>query len=283
VAKAKPKARPIVLAVVSDVHAGSTVAPAPSEGVRYADGGRYEPSKSQLWLWERWNEYWIEVARIRQQHDASLGILVNGDCCDGPGHHGTHQSVAPNSYEEQSYIIRRVFEVPQQLASPDWWVLTQGTRAHVGDAESALARSLNAIKDPVTDSWVWYRWTADLHGVHIDATHHGRTGGRPWTMASAAGILASEIMMEHAQAGVRWPDLAIRSHKHTPADSGDMHPVRVLATPAWQLMTDFGYKVVPEKSVNAVVGGYIVVIQPDGTYDVLKKLYRVLPPKPWRP
>ena len=282
VARKTKEKRPIVLAVVSDVHAGSTVAPCPPEGVRFDDGGRYDPSKPQLWLWEKWEAFWQRVDAVRRQHGAQLGVLVNGDACDGPGHPGTHQSIAPNSYEEQSYVINRVFSVPMAL-TPDWTVIVRGTRVHVGDAESALSRHMNAIKDPATDSWTWYKWRADLHGVLIDATHHGRTGGRPWTKGSGVGALAAEILMEHAQAGVRWPDIAIRSHKHTEADSGDQHPVRVLATPSWQLATDFGWRVVPEKVVNTVYGGYILVIQPDGTYEVIKELYRLTPDQPWRP
>lgn len=276
---------PIILAVVSDVHAGSTLAVCPPEGVAFDDGGRYVPSKGQRWLWENWCDYWQWIAGLREQHGATLGVLCNGDAVDGPGHHDTHQSISPNNAEAQSHVIERVFSVPKAIA-PDWWVIVKGTESHVGkgaDAESGLARSLGAKREPTTGAWSWYEWRADLHGVRIHATHHGRTGGRPWTQASAVGILATEILVHHAQAGVPAPHLAIRSHKHTPADSGDLHPVRVLATPAWQMMTAFGHKVVPEWVVNSVYGGYAIVIHPDGRHEVLKRLYRPDPAPVWRP
>lgn len=276
-------AAPIVLAVVSDVHAGSTVAPCPPEGLRLEDGGTVLPSKAQNWLWECWEDYWRAVADVRQAQGASLGVLCNGDACDGIKH-GTHQSVSP-TMEGQFYVMQRVFSVPQAL-KPDWWVFTKGTPSHVGnnaEVESSLAKMMGGERDPATGGWTWYHWEAELHGVRISARHHGRTGGRPWTMASAAGILATEIFIYYAREGKPHPHLAFRSHKHTAADSFDDQPVRVISTQAWQLHTEFTHKVVPEPSVMSAVGGLIVVIQPDGTYEVIKKRYRPDPTPLWRP
>jgi hypothetical protein len=275
--------RPIVLAAVSDVHAGSTVAVCPPEGVRLDDGGQYVPSAPQVWLWEKWGHFWGEVDRVRRDCKGTLGVLSNGDATEGQ-HHGSHQVISGN-IESQNYVVDRVFSVPRAL-KPDWWVFVKGTPAHVGkgaDSESALSRKMGGIREPSTDGWAWYRWKAALNGTLVDALHHGRTGGRPWTMGSAAGILAVEIMVEHVQGGQPVPNLCFRSHKHTYADSGDQHPVRVISLPAWQLMTEFGHKVVPEKLVNSTYGGVILVCHPGGRVEVIKHLYRPLPSPIWTP
>lgn len=277
--------RPVVLALFSDVHAGSTVAVCPPEGVEYDDGGRYIPSKPQVWLWEQWGEFWGEVDKVRSAVRGTLGLLCNGDAADGPGHHKTHQSISPNNAEAQGYVIDRVFSVPKALA-PDWSVFIKGTASHVGqgaDTESMLAKRFNAIKEPTTDAWSWYEYENEIYGRRIHATHHGRTGGRAWTKASALGILASEIMLNRVEEGLPRLDLAVRSHKHEPGDTGDQHFTRLLALPSWQFMTGFGYQVVPEKAVNNRFGGYIVIIYPTGAIEVRKHIYRPAPRPVHRP
>ncbi len=277
--------RPVLLAVVSDVHAGSTVAVCPPEGVRHDDGGVYHPSKLQLWLWHHWEQFWARAKALRKQHKADLGVLCNGDACDGPGHHGTHQSISPNNAEAQSYVIDRVFSVPKAL-SPDWWVFVKGTFSHVGqgaDSESALAKSLGAEREPETQAWSWYHWSAEVHGVRLDATHHGRSGGRPWTRLSAAGILASEIIQQCAEVGRPLPHVAFRSHKHVPYDTHDEHVVRVVGLPSWQAPTGYSWQVVPEHLVRQQYGGVLVLIRPDGSYHLEKYYFRPDPSPPWRP
>ena len=54
--KATNADRPLILRVTSDLHAGSTVALCPPK-VQLDDGGKYEASKAQLWLWECWLDF----------------------------------------------------------------------------------------------------------------------------------------------------------------------------------------------------------------------------------
>ena len=65
-----PTKRPVVLAITSDHHTGSTLGLCPPEGVRLDDDGSYKPSRAQLWLWANWLDYWKAVAAIRDQHKA---------------------------------------------------------------------------------------------------------------------------------------------------------------------------------------------------------------------
>lgn len=95
-----------------------------------------------------------------------------------------------------------------------------------------------------------------------------------------AGALALEIFYEHAKRGLPHPHLAIRSHRHTYADSYDAHPTRLIQLPAWQVKTAHAHKVVPESIAD--IGGIIVTIYPNGKYEVEPKLYCPELPAVWK-
>ncbi len=263
--------RPILIAVVSDVHAGSTLAPCPPEGVRLDDGGTYHPSKVQHWLWENWCDYWRWVDEERTAYNADLWIVSNGDAVEGD-HHGTSQIISKN-LEAQSYVRDRVYSVPMAL-QPERIFVVRGTEAHVGPSgnqEEALARHMKAEKDPDAGTWSWWRLRLMANQTKIDFQHHGRMGTRPWTKASALGILATEIFYEHTSNGYPHPDLAIRSHRHTWGDSYKNCPTRVIATPAWQMKTAHAHKVVPESIAD--IGGITIRVHDTG-YTVQEHFYK---------
>jgi hypothetical protein len=253
--------RPIVLAVTSDIHAGSTLAPCPPEGVRLDDGGQYIPSKVQLWQWDCWEDYWAKVAAQVKRLKADLWVAFNGDAVEGD-HHGTSQIISRN-LEAQTYVAERVFSVPLGL-EPVRTFVVRGTEAHVGPSgnrEEALARTIKAEKDKEAKTWSWWRLRLKAHNTLLDFQHHGRTGGRPWTRGSAVGILAVEIFYEHTSNGYRHPDLAIRSHRHRWDDSYKVCPTRLIQTAAWQLKTGHAHKVVPESIAD--LGGHVIIVEPD--------------------
>lgn len=270
----------MVVACTSDLHVGSTLGLCPAEGVILDDGGRYEPSKAQLWVWGCWGLYWSEVAEIRKRLKAELYCVYNGDAFDGD-HHNTSQIITRHP-EPAAYIADRVFSVPRSL-EPDRQFVVRGTETHVGpsgSSEEAFARSLRAERDPTNDRWSHWRLKLDVHGVRFDFQHHGRVGTRPWTRNSAIVALAAEIFYEHAANGYPHPHIAVRSHRHIYGDSYDAHPTRVIQTPAWQIKTAFAHKVAAESLAD--IGGIIVVVQPNGQYEVVKKLYKPELPPTWK-
>jgi hypothetical protein len=271
--------RPVVLAVVSDIHTGSTVGLCPSAGIDLDDGGRYEPSRAQRWLWQRWEWFWDEVARERDSAAADLYVIVNGDVIDGR-HHETTQVVSGN-LDVQAAVARACLEVPRALGVDRWFVV-RGTEAHVGpsaQAEEALARWLGAERDPDTGTYSWWHLRLIVHDLLIDIAHHGRTGHRSWTRWNATQLLAADIALSHLQSRERPPDLAIRSHYHRYADSYDAQPVRVIQTPAWQLATAYVHRRAPESLAD--IGGLIVTIRA-GAWSVRPVLYRPRRSTPWQ-
>jgi hypothetical protein len=272
--------RPVVFAITSDHHCGSVVGLCPPEGVRVTDDNEYRPGKAQQWIWSCWESYWKDVAEKRKALGADLYCGFNGDCVEGTDHHNTWEVIS-RAPEPQAYVAERVFGVSLNL-NPTKTFVVRGTEAHVGQGASSeehLAKKIKAERGG-GKAWSHYRLRLDIHGVRIDMQHHGRTGTRPWTRTNAPGSLALEIFYEHAARSIPHPHLAIRSHRHTYADSYNAHPTRVIQTPAWQLKTAHAHKVAPESIAD--IGGLIVTITPDGKYDVEAKLYCPDLPSTWK-
>lgn len=272
--------RPVTLAISSDHHCGSTLGLCPPEGVRIDDDSQYRPSKAQRWTWDCWEDYWGEAAAVRKRHGSELWCVYNGDATEGD-HHGTSQIISRNP-EPQSYLTERVFGVPGDLR-PERQFAIRGTETHVGPGASSeelwAKKLLNHVRHPVTKTHSWWHLRLEVHGVRFDFQHHGRTGTRPWTKGAIAA-LAAEIFYEHSRTNNPYPHFAIRSHRHLHADSGDLHPTRVIGTPAWQLKTAHGHKVAAESIAD--IGGILITVFPNGETEVKKKLYTPELPPIWK-
>jgi len=273
--------KPIALAVVGDIHNGSTLAACPPEGVRLDDGGQYLPSRVQSWIWSCWEEYWGWVDAERRAAKAELWTIYAGDAYEGD-HHGTSQIISKNP-EAQGYVSDRTFGVPSSLRPARQFVV-RGTVAHVGEggnSEEALAKKIGAERDEEAKTWSWWHLRLEVNGLLVDCQHHGRAGYRPWTEASAASLLAANIWYEHVRRGERPPDVAFRAHVHRFADSGTMQHTRVVVTPAWQAKTAHTHKVAPESIAD--IGGVLLIVQPDGSYELKAKLFPHKLPAIWTP
>ena len=281
--KGQSGAKPILLACVSDVHAGGTTALCP-DTITLDDGGEYHASKAQRWLMQCWREYWATVADRRAELGAELYAVFNGDAVEGD-HHKTTQIASANP-NAQAAIWNHVLSVPLDL-KPDRIVIIRGTAAHVGESASAEERIADGLRrdkrpvitEPETGAASWWHWRAELHGVHVDVTHHGRIGQREHTRSSQIVLYAHDVHLAHTKNGERPPDLCLRGHNHKVADSYDAVKPRVVATGAWQLGTGHVHKVQPDSLAD--VQGVVVTIDA-GHYDVEKVQFE--PQRPiWRP
>lgn len=284
------KKRPIILAVASDQHCGSTLGLCPPEKIGLPDGGFYEPSPVQKKIWSYWEDYWQAVRDVRAARDADLYVVLNGDLFEGH-HHGTTQILSGNP-EVQQYIAGRAFGgnkkfgSPVQKAEPTRLFVVRGTEAHVGPSgasEESFAKNIGATPDEQSTTrpvWSWWRLQLELHGRLVDVQHHPGTSGKlPWTRPQGASRLAFLIYSEHVLAGRRAPDLAFRGHVHNHVDSFGAYPTRAIITASWQLKTGHAHKVVPETLSD--LGGTYAVIEPDGSYQVVDKLYSHYEVTPW--
>ena len=277
------KQRPILVAVVSDVHAGGTTALCP-DTIRLDDGGEYHASKAQRWLMECWRDYWRQIEAKRKALGAELYVVCNGDAVEGD-HHRTTQIMLANP-NAQAACWNAVWAIPLAL-KPDRLVIVRGTAAHVGNSASAEERIADGLRrdkrpiisEPESGAASWWHWRPELNGVRLDFTHHGRMGRLPRTRGSNLVLYAWDILDEHASNGHTPPHLAFRAHNHKRGDTGTACPVRIVATGAWQLGTEHVKKVAADSLAD--IGGAYVVIE-HGQYDVRQVTYQ--PERPvWRP
>ena len=275
-----PRKAPIVVGIASDTHANSTIGLCPPEGVQLDDGGIYQPSPPQAWLWDCWDQFWKKVQERRRALRGDLYCVYNGDAVDGD-HHQTSQIISRN-LEVQAYVAERVFSAPKALR-PERAFMVRGTEAHVGPSASAeenLARHLGCERDPLTRNWTWWELDLIAHDRLLNFQHHCSVSGLPWTAPGGIARLAFRIWVERMAAGERVPDLAVRSHIHHYLDSFGAHPTRAIVTPAFQLKTAHAHKVVPESAAD--IGGLIVTAWPDRPLDVEAVRFRPRRPAPWR-
>ncbi len=274
--------KPVVIAVTSDLHCRSTVALCPPHQIALDDGGFYSPSKPQKWLWGRWLTYWDRVKEVAG--GANLRLVFNGDMVDG-NHHGTAQLISGLATVERD-VLSQCLEVPLDL-KPDAIFIIRGTETHVGKSgsvEEGVGRSLRNNGHPVqrefgTGNASWWGCQMDVHGKRLSFAHHGRMGQRPWTKPNVVMNLAFQIWVEHLTREERPPDIAVRSHLHQFMDTYDVHKVRLIQMPAWQLHTAYTHKIVPES--RADIGGIIIIIQPDGEMTVEHHIYIPEPGEIW--
>ena len=270
---------PIILAAVGDLHVNSTVGLcAPT--VALDDGGSYNASQTQRWLWRRWNEYCDRVRAAKAAHDARVVLLLNGDLADRNSH-GAYQLIALN----RAALLRAAVNVLQPaLDIADAVIVVRGTEAHVGESaelEEELANDIGAVRDEQAGTASWWVWEATLDGYNVMAQHHpGTNSTRPWTQGGGANRLAAMVMHEYY--GQRWtPRLVITNHVHHNEDSYDNHAVRAVFNRAFSLRTAYDHRSGRGFMVGDV-GGLIAHIERGELLDLDKPRYELPRRKPWR-
>ncbi len=269
----------VVVAATGDMHIGSTVGLCPRR-VELDDGGAYEASKSQRWLWTCWEDYWAQVAR-RKTDGVQVVALLNGDLCDR-NRHGHYQLWTIN----RATLTRAVVDTLQPLlAIADYVVVVRGTEAHVGESaemEELIAHDVGAVPDEQAGSASWWYWEATIAGHNLAAAHHpGTNSMRPWTLGGGANRAAAIAVDTYY--GQHWqPELIVFNHVHHNEDSYDNHPVRVIFNRAFSLRTAYDHR--SGRSLQqASIGGLIVTLAPGEPLIVDKPAYQTQPRRAWKP
>jgi hypothetical protein len=276
--------KPIVLAVIADTHCGSTLGLVPcgleegdkQDGTALPEGGRYIPSDGQRWLWSCYLSFLDAADRIHRDVGGDLWALHLGDSREGD-HHGTTQLISSDE-EVQAYIVAQALDPLRKRVSR--WYQVKGTEAHVGPGgDDATGRWARAVRHPDTGQWAAHEWRLNprKYGCRVHARHHANMGSLPWTKHGAAVRLATQVFAEFAEhaaktgAPLSYPQLVLRGHQHRFSDSGTSQPVRAIFAPAFQLATSFVHRL--SQTTLSDVGGLVIVIYPDGAFDVRPQLY----------
>lgn len=250
------------LAVVSDLHIGSTVAlPAAREYV-LPDGQRLHASPAQLWILDCWNKYWAEFHKIPAKRSA---IIVNGEFCEGEHHAAQQISGQAEVMEAMAVEVMR-----KHVGKVDRLFVVRGSNAHSkqqGMADETVARELGAVRN--SSGWRSdYRWRIEAGGVVIDAAHHITGGGVPWTAGNNVRRALMTTVLRAVERGERAPDLMLRSHVHQPA-SYEFGNTRIFVTPSFKLRDEYAHKI---GASLAPIGGIFITID-NGVAEVITRTY----------
>lgn len=258
------------------MHVNSAVGLLPPDARLY-DGQFVVPSQSQKWLWARWLDYWRAVEHIASRLKAEkISAVFNGDWGD-MNTHSAFQLLEPENTDVVLDWMKAAVKPATQLCGNQIYVV-RGTEAHVlgsGWLENRAAKEIGAQVCAPTGLPSFAVLRLLIEDVRILTAHHPMTNGRVrWTNGSAANRAAASIALTYYDAPERL-NLAVFSHVHHAEDSYDNQPVRVIFTPPWCLVDNFGARLGEGLGVTQI-GGLIVAV--DGNrFRVFKQFYKT----PW--
>jgi len=229
------------IVVVSDLHCGSTVGLWPdnhetSTGNRVSLGNNLH----QQWLWQCWQD--ATKRAIAHFKGRGFALIVNGDAIEGK-HHGSTEVVAALNLDHSTAAVECLR--PLSKASSATY-LTAGTECHVGDWERKIASDLGA-------KFVGDKALIDFNDTLIDVAHHMPTSSRAYLEAGAMSICMGNARQNYSRVGHRVPKIYLRGHRHTGGIFSDSSGI-FLVTPAWQLLTRYGHKVVGDSICRPGIG-----------------------------
>jgi hypothetical protein len=273
-AKAKYDSRArVFVAVVSDLHIGSTIALCPPDGIALEDGGTYQPSQVQKWIWAKWVQYWADVKQAVGM--SPLIVVVNGEFVDG-NHHQTSQIATPSESQMVDAAIN-VMSKPATMAKELY--VTIGTRVHSGAGggfDHLIAKELGARVDPETGRSAFYHLPLQIKNTLFDFAHH--ISGSTRETGAGTNIKSECIDVRLETHGRRCPDVVVRSHVHNCVDTGiNVRGMYGIVTPAWQLASEHTNRI--KRQIQRKVGGLLFEVTAN-KWEMHKPLIYELPDVP---
>lgn len=270
-----------LLVCLSDIHAGSSVAICPPDGIELDDGGWYRPSMAQVWIWEHFTLAIQTALELAAAHNAEVTLAVNGDMVDGFHHPRSNAQYISPLESHHVRLAHKVLTHACEQLKPDAIHATRGTGAHVGKAgtlEEGLARVLRTdgwpmVEDPDTGQITSHARRYMVDGLLVDQRHHGRQGQRSHTRGPYLRWYAQDIEMECRLDNERPPDLALRSHYHIYGDSGRDHrwTTRVIALPCLQLATEYTHRIAAERLADVGILAILIRGGKETLYPMIAK------------
>lgn len=229
--------------IVSDLHCGSDVALWP-DGCETDTGNFVQIGNNlhQKWLWQCWQDFeqWV----LDHFKDRPFYLICNGDLIEGR-HHGTTEIVVSKNME---HAAAAVVVLSKLAAAAKRRFFTAGTECHVGDYERYICKELKG-------EWLGNKGLLEINGTLLDIAHHMPTSSRAYLEAGAMSITMGNARQNYARSGHRVPQVYARGHRHVGGHYSDGRGL-FLVTPAWQLLTRYGHKVVGDSICSC--GGTIL-------------------------
>jgi hypothetical protein len=262
-----------VLAIISDMHTGSSTALFPRNGYEGegAEDNHIKPNKRQIEIHHVFVRFAAEVAVARK---GKRLILVNlGDAIDG-FHHGSMQESLFKEADQcaahvmlmQDFMKRAGFSKKKG----DELYYVRGTEVHVKDSENETAKELGAVR---ADNGLYVNEVLelDINGLRHLFLHHGKARGAGTNEGNALRNYLRDTRDDREKDGLSRIDVlwSGHTHGHTYAThikrvtGGNYHVFHGVICPSLQAKTRYAYGKVPA-AVNSV-GGVFVKVTADGT------------------
>lgn len=227
-----------LILVISDLHVGSTVGLWPSN-FHSNEGNPIGQNQFQKWLWKCWMDanQWVSKITKGEPYD----IVVNGDIVDGI-HHKTLQVMTPDLGDQISAVRHILSGIMKDNTSLH---IIKGTESHTLNQEIAVGRALGASKNKANGQHAWDNLDLEMNGKLYNFAHHISATARTYLEASAHSIMLGNLTHARARTKKRVPDVMIRAHRHRHGIWQDGNQISAI-TGAWQGLTRYGYKVVPD-------------------------------------
>jgi hypothetical protein len=266
---------PRVLALFSDIHAGSTVALMPP-GMTTLEGNEIGLNPKQKWLWECWQRAHAFLAKF--VGDDCYNLIFNGDLTEGV-HHGARQTISTENGDHMDPAIKLLLPVVAKArANGGKAYVVKGTECHTGQLEGSIAKAIGAEKNTETGQHVWDVLQFEACGLRCRAQHHFPATGRSYLESSQYSIQMGNEIIEAHRNGETITRILIGAHRHRGGHFTDGKSL-VIVTPPWQCLTRFGFKVVPSARARP---GFVILDwrqREDGELpDVHLKDYETPPP-----
>jgi hypothetical protein len=185
------------------------------------------------WLCDAFEDMQERFHALRQKE--SYILTLNGDLIEGI-HHRSDEIVAAKLSEHVAIAKAALGPLVKGAAAV---YITAGTACHTGDFEKVFGEVMG-VEQPVKNVQ-----TYSVHGCLIEATHHMPTTSRKHLEASALSIIMANRISHLVRARHRVPRVFIRGHRHVTGDYCDGETM-ILCCGAWQGLTRYGHKVVPD-------------------------------------
>jgi hypothetical protein len=256
------KVQDTLLAVLSDLHTGSSTALFPREGYTNSEGNHVLPNDKQKEIYPVFIRYAGEVAKARK---GKRLIVVNlGDAIDG-FHHGSMQESLFMEKDQCGAHVSLMQEFMQRVGfqKGDELHYVRGTEVHVKEAEHDIAKELGVA--PIGKKmYVNEVLSLNINSAENVFVHHGKQRGAGQNEGNALRNFLRDIRSDREKDGLSRIDVLWSAHTHGHTYSthiarerdGQFHTMHGIILPSWQAKTRFAYAKVP-MVVNSVGGVYV--------------------------
>lgn len=234
--------RPRLVFVVSDIHAGSTVAIMPPKFTTL-EGVVLDQNPVQKFFWKCWTDAMKWVASVA--NGDPYVVVVNGDAIEG-NHHRTTQIISADTGDHVECAIHILRDL---VARANKTFMIRGTECHTQNAEVVLGKAMKTERNPESGLPAWDKLYMDVAGVRCIFRHHIGTSVRRGLAGTQLSLQLAEEQVEAANANLPIPRVLCCAHRHKFGYYHDNNGI-CLVSPPWQALTRHGHKVVGSAVTN---------------------------------